>query len=80
MTEPIKPIKECSPNQWILGDKNCPYWDRICFHSHGIFDEDGEYIGSAEGQWGYCDLLKKKFLYMIGTEAPCEKTKQTKLM
>ena len=80
MTEPIKPIKECSPNQWILGDKNCPHWNRSSFHSHGIFDEDGEYIGSAEGQWGYCDLLKEEFLYMIGAEAPCEKTKQTTLM
>ena len=76
----IEPIKQCSPNQWVHGEKNCKHWKRSCFHSHGIFDDDGDYIGSAEGQWGYCDYLKKQFLYMIGTEAPCEKTKQTTLM
>ena len=74
------PIKECSPNQYVLGDNNCEHWHRNCFHSHGIFDDDGNYIGSAEGQWGYCDRLKSKFLYVLGTEAPCEKTRQTKLM
>lgn len=76
----LKPLKECSQNQWIIGETNCKHWKRSCFHSHGIFDETGEYVGSADGQWGYCKLLKKKFLYILGTEAPCEKTKQTKLM
>ena len=76
----IKPIKECSPNQWILGEKDCPHWNKICFHGEGVFDDKGEYIGSKDGQWGYCDLLDKKFLYYLGTEAPCEKTKQTTLM
>ena len=76
----IQPIKECSQNQWVHGETNCQHWKRNSFHTHGIFNENDEYIGSAEGQWGYCDLLKKKFLYMLGTEAPCEKTKQTKLM
>ena len=80
MSEPIKPIKECSPNQWVRGEKDCPHWQKGAFHAHGIFDEDGEYIGSAEGQWGFCTLLQEKFLYIIGTEAPCEKTKQTTLM
>ena len=80
MIEQINPIKECSPNQWVSGDMNCPHWQRSCFHSHGLFDENGEYIGSQDGQWGYCDLLQKKFLYLLGTEAPCEKTVQTKLM
>ena len=76
----IKPIKECSQNQWVQGETNCPHWKRSCFHSHGIFDDNGNYVGSANGQWGYCDLLQKKFLYLLGTEAPCEPTKQTKLM
>lgn len=76
----IQPIKECSKNQWVIGETNCPHWTRNSFHSHGLFDDDGEYIGSANGQWGYCDLLNKKFLYILGTEAPCEKTKQTILM
>ena len=76
----IQPIKECSQNQWIRGETNCQHWKRISFHSHGVFNDDGEYIGSADGQWGYCDLLEKRFLYLLGTEAPCENTKQTKLM
>lgn len=80
MSKKIKPIKECSLNQWIMGDNNCPHWHRNSFHSHGIFDNKGEYIGSQEGQWGYCDLLQKKFLYLLGTEAPCEKTVQSTLM
>ena len=76
----MNPLKQCSQDQTMGGLKNCKHWKRICFHSHGLFDDDGEYIGSAEGQWGACDLLKKKFIYLIGTEAPCETTKQTKLM
>lgn len=70
----------CSPNMHIGEQDNCPHWHRICFSEWGVFNDNHEMIGDKKGQWGYCDLLDKKFLYVLGTDPACETTRQTTLM
>lgn len=72
--------KVCSPNMHIGTQDNCKHWERNCFCTSGIFNDDGEMIGEEQSQWGYCSKLDKKFRYVLGTEPPCETTKQTVLI
>ena len=72
--------KKCTPHMHMGTQDNCKHWHRNSFSLRGIFNDDGEMIDEEEAQWGYCDLLDKKFRYILGTEPPCETTRQTVLI
>ena len=64
-------MKSCNPNMWANMEKKCPYFEH---HSFSI------YTDRTEGHWGRCTKINKTFRYVIGTEPPCEKTRQTTLI